>query len=185
MPVRPGALHVNASNSLSMIRFTRGISALCALMFGSVALSQGGPPPSLPAVVLQDQFDVHTTVNVPQSPAILLVAGRAGSEAMKRWLLVMREVAPSRDVRVLPIADLKGAPFFIKGRIKGSMPKDTTVRVLLDWDGKLARVVRADRGDLVAAVYGSDGKLRKWEVLSTKGEDAAVAQDLVRSAQAP
>ena len=160
-------------------------SALFAVAFSALLFPQGGPPQSLPAVVLQDQFDVHTNVNVPHSPAILLVAGRAGSAAMKRWMFVMREAAPTHDVRVLPIADLKGAPFFIKGRIKGSMPKDTTFRILLDWDGKLARIVRADRGDLVAAVYGSDGKLRKWEALSTQGEDASVAQALVRSAQAP
>ncbi len=177
--------HVIASNRLLMLRIARRFSAFFAVAFGTSAVAQGGPPPSLPTVVLQDQFDVQTDVSVPHSPAILLVAGRAGSAAMKRWMLVMREAAPAHEVRVIPIADLKGAPFFIKGRIKASMPKDTTVRILLDWDGRLARVVRGDRGDLVAAVYGGDGKLRKWEALSTKGEDAGVAQALVRSAQTP
>lgn len=162
------------------------VAVLALFVSGAAAAAQDAPPPHLlPPVVLQDQFDVSTTVNALRAPVIVLVAGRAGSEAMKRWMLVLRNSAPAAGVRVLPIADLKGAPFFIKGRIKASMPKDTSARILLDWDGKLARPVRANRGDLVVVVYSSDGKLKGWESVLTTREDSAHAQRWLKLATEP
>jgi hypothetical protein len=69
------------------------------------------------------------------------------------------------------------------------MPKDTSARVLLDWDGALGRPVRGADRPLVAAAYGRDGRLRRWEALplADQGADAAaaVAQGLVRAAALP
>lgn len=148
------------------------------------------PPAQLPAATLRDQFGTATTLASPPGvPVVVLASDRTGSDAAGRWQRVFRDASAGSVVRVLSVADLQGAPRLVRGLIRGQMPKDTTARVLLDWDGALGRPVRGADRPLVAAAYGRDGRLRRWEALPLgdpgAGAAAALAQAVVRAAALP
>jgi hypothetical protein len=146
----------------------------------------GTPPAQLPAATLRDQFGSATTLASPPGvPVVVLASNREGSEAAGRWERQIRAASAGGAVRVLSVADLRGAPRVVRGLIRSQMPKDTAARVLLDWDGALGRPVRGADRPLVAAAYGRDGRLRHWEALSLTTGSAAVAQTLVRAAEQP
>lgn len=151
----------------------------------------GEPTAAFPAVALRDQFGTAVTLASPPGvPVVVLASNREGSEAAGRWQRVFRDAAQTAGgVRVLSVADLRGAPRLVRGLIRGQMPKDTAARVLLDWDGALGRPVRGPDRPLVAAAYGRDGRLRRWEALPLgeppAGAAAATAQALVRAAAQP
>jgi hypothetical protein len=163
-------------------------AVLLAASVAAPALAQ--PPAQLPAAMLRDQFGAATALaNPPGAPVVVLASNREGSDAAARWERQFRAASAGSAVRVLSVADLQGAPRLLRGVIRGQMPKDTAARVLLDWDGALGRPLRGADRPLVAAAYGPDGRLRRWEALSLTGESAAeraaLAQALVRAAGAP
>ena len=49
---------------------------------------------------------------------------------------------PPTDVaswlRILRVADVRGVPFFLKGRVRGEFPQEPESWVLMDWKGKFA-----------------------------------------------
>jgi hypothetical protein len=148
------------------------------------------PPALLPATTLRDQFGSATTLaSPPNVPVVVLASDRKGSDAAGRWQRVFRDASAGGAVRVLSVADLWGAPRLVRGLIRGQMPRDTAARVLLDWDGALGRPVRGADRPLVAAAYGRDGRLRRWEALPLGDQSAstaeALAQALVRAAALP
>lgn len=174
-------------------RLTRSPFRMMVLLFlglGAPALATAGaikePPATLSPVTLKDQFDVQTRVEAqPGRPVIVLVADRQGKDAAARWEKRLREVALAVNVRVVSVADLKGAPRILRGVIRRAMPSDTATRVLLDWDGAIAPAVRGAESHLVAAAYGDDGRLQRWESLPLDRESAAVTQRLVSAVRAP
>jgi hypothetical protein len=147
----------------------------------SRAASRGAKvPEQLPSYRLLDQFNrLVTDSSISRRASIIIVAGRSGSAAAERWTQRIRAALTPSGPAVIPVADLAGAPRFLRGVIRGMFPKDSSVGVALDWDGIIGRPVRGDRIPLVAAVYGADGRLREWMSLSTKTEDLATLQRLV------
>jgi hypothetical protein len=148
------------------------------------------PPAQIPAATLRDQFGSATTLASPPGvPVVVLASDRKGSDAAGRWQRVFQDASTGGAVRVLSVADLQGAPRLVRRLIRGQMPKDTTARVLLDWDGALGRPVRGADRPLVAAAYGRDGRLRRWEALplgdQSAGAAEALAQALVHAAALP
>ncbi len=158
-----------------------GAAGLLAALGSATAAAQ--PPAQLPAATLRDQFGGGVTLaSPPGAPVVVLASNREGGEAAGRWERQFRTASAGSGVRVLSVADLRGAPRLVRRLIRGQMPKDTAARVLLDWDGALGRPVRGADRPLVAAAYGRDGRLRRWEALPLTGETAALAQTLVQAA---
>lgn len=181
MPALPPALA-----ALLAMTTTAGLPAGALGAQAAAASGAGAPPPRLPAVTLRDQFGSITALASPPGvPIIVIASNREGSDAAARWERQFRTASAGSAVRVLSVADLRGAPRLVRSLIRNQMPKDTATRVLLDWDGALGRPVRTDDRPLVAAAYGRDGRLRQWETLSLGAESAAVAQTLVRAAVQP
>jgi hypothetical protein len=161
-----------------------------AVMLGAPAGALAQPPAQLPAATLRDQFGGATAITSPPgTPVVVLASNRDGGEAAGRWERQVRAASAGSAVRVLSVADLRGAPRVLRGVIRGQMPKDTATRILLDWDGALGRPVRGAERPLVAAAYGRDGRLRRWEALPLAvppdGESAALARALVQAALGP
>jgi hypothetical protein len=99
------------------------------------------------------------------------------------WTEALRRPARTRGVRVVSVADLKGAPRLLRGVIRGGFPKDTVRSILMDFSGQLGRALRGKRSSLVAVVYGADGRLRRAVELPTGGTDATLAELLLTSAR--
>lgn len=164
-------------------------TALVALLAASPMQSQlprpaDAPPPRLPGFSLKDQFDrPHASTSLGGAPVIVVVTSRAGSKAIAGWMRQLHVAAQGSTVQVLPVGDMKGAPRFVRGFIRSTLPKDARQWLALDWDGQLAAPVRGERGELVAAAYDADGELRAWESLPLSGVDAHVASRLVQRAR--
>jgi hypothetical protein len=158
-----------------------------AVMLGAPRGVLAQPPAQLPVATLRDQFGGTTAITSPPgAPVVVLASNREGGEAAGRWERQVRAASAGSAVRVLSVADLRGAPRMLRGVIRGQMPKDTATRILLDWDGAVGRPVRGAERPLVAAAYGRDGRLRRWEALPLAvppaGESAALARALVQAA---
>jgi hypothetical protein len=164
--------------------------ALLATALAVPLQAQGGsrfePPAVLPAVTLRDQFDVLTVLPPqPGRPVVVLASARAGKDAAARWQRRLQDVGATAGVQVVSVADLAGVPRLLRGMIRRVLPSDTAARVLLDWEGALARRVRGERAPLVAAAYGADRGLKGWEALSLEREDAAVTRRLMAALREP
>jgi hypothetical protein len=130
---------------------------------------------------VRDQFDQPLTREaIAGRPVLFLVAGRAGADAARRWSATLREPARARGVRLVSVADLKGAPRLLRGIIRRDFPTDTAEAILMDFDGALGRPLRGERAALVAVSYGADGRLTRAVALPTQGApDAALAERLL------
>ena len=150
---------------------------LLALALAAAPLAAQAPA-TLPAFQVEDQFKrKHTEQEWSGSPVVVLVTSREGRTSLMRWYQAFLGSAPA-GIRVAMAADTKGAPFFVKGAIRGSVPKDTLLPILIDYSGKLARPLRGS--DTLAAVYyGADGRLLARRPLPTGTEPDAADATLV------
>jgi hypothetical protein len=143
-------------------------------------------PAAVPSFSVTDQFDrLFTEEAMVGTPVLFLVASRDGADAARRWSSALAEPARARGVRIVNVADLKGAPRLLKGVIRRGFPKDTTDRILMDFDGRLGRTLRGERLALVAVLYGADGRLQRAVELPTSGPDRAISNQLLGPARQP
>ena len=121
---------------------------------------------------LKDQHDrLQTDARYRGAPLLVLWADRRGADVMDAWAPLLADslagpVAGYR-LRLLEVAHGKGAPFFVKGKIKGKYRDEQRGPVLMDWSGEFAAAYgpSADRcnvwlfddaGRLVAGWTGAD-----------------------------
>lgn len=167
-------------------RLTRVAAIALVALAPARAHAQPAAPASLPAFRVRDQFDrTLDRQALAGAPVLVVVAGRAGADAAERWEALLRAPARARGVRVVSVADLKGAPRLLRGVIRGSFPKDTARAVLMDFDGQLGRPLRGERPPLVAVAYGADGRLRRTTELPLDAPDAALGEQLIAAALRP
>lgn len=143
-------------------------------------------PQTLPAFSVKDQFERPLVREALTGlPVLFIVSAREGADAARRWFASLREPARARGLRIVSVADLKGAPRLLKGVIRRSFPKDTAESILMDFDGRLGRVLRGDKAALVAVVYGADGRLQRAVELPLSGPDVAISAVLLGSTPKP
>lgn len=160
------------------------LQLLLALGLAAAPLAAQSPA-TLPSFQVEDQFKrKHTEQEWAGAPVVVLVTNREGRTSLMRWYDAFLKAAPA-GTRVAMAADTKGAPFFVKGAIRGSMPKDTLLPILIDYSGRLARALRGS-DTLAAVLYGADGRLITRRPLPTGPEpdpaDAALVADLLGAA---
>lgn len=129
---------------------------------------------------IKDQFDqVHTNEMYIGRVLVIVGGDRDGSLHSRHWMKAIRDTLgetynPAR-LEVVGVAHLKGVPFFIKGLVKGKMPKEPENWLLLDWKGrfnkayqfteKAANILIFDRNG--QKVYQTDAQEVEAEALST------------------
>lgn len=129
-----------------------------------LALEPAGGIPRInsrvPELVLQDQYGKQVRLSDFPGRVVLLVCGdRTGSEFTGMWAGPVIEKFGSADgapVRLLHAANLEAVPSFLQGvvRKRFSQPNpDGSPKkpVLLDWDGRIARLLGFEEG--LANVY--------------------------------
>lgn len=100
----------------------------------------GAAPLPLVEFRIKDQFDVLHTSGYFRNSVVVVVSGdRKGHEFMGPWQTALADsLAPELEtfrVKIIRHAHLKGAPFFVKGKIKSSFSRDPDQWVLMDWEG--------------------------------------------------
>ena len=92
---------------------------------------------------LKDQFDrEYTERSFPDKILIIIAADRDGSKFSDSWRQTIYESLLKRkigeQVQFIRVADLRGAPWFLYGFIKGKFPKEKDHWSLMDWKGIFA-----------------------------------------------
>lgn len=133
---------------------------------------------TVPLGTLSDQFERGFDIaQLRGRSVVVLVADKEGADGQRLWLSSLRASLPT-SATVIATADLVGAPRLLRGVIRKGFPKDTSARILMDWDGRVARRLRGERDHLVAVVFGPDGAPRDRVVLPTTSVTAEVRNRL-------
>lgn len=119
---------------------------------------------SLISFEMEDQFkQVHSDSAFRGAPVIVLVANKGGSKYSRQWSPALRDslVAWSwTDVKVLGVAHMAGVPFFLKGMVKGKLPKEPAKWMLLDWKGKFYKAYECTKDTCNVLLFDAESRLR-------------------------
>lgn len=136
---------------------------------------------------IEDQFkQVHTASELAGQAVALVWYDRSSRDAGAVWAdsltAVFARSLPTDRWQVRLAAHTKGAPFFVKGKIRGSFSKDPERWALLDWKGTLREAYDPPPDRVTVMVFTPDGRLAaKRSVLAF---DSRVAVELARTAVA-
>lgn len=92
---------------------------------------------------LKDQFGKeYTERSFPDKILVVIVADREGNKFSDSWQQVICEALLKRQTEVpvqcIRVADLRGAPWFLRSFITGKFPKEKNRWSLMDWKGIFA-----------------------------------------------
>ena len=108
---------------------------------------------------LRDQFDQPQKLAFPATNVtVLIVTDRKGSPQVAAWLAALESA--HRNVVVLGLADVGGAPGFVHGKIRRQFQEDYRQPVMLDWSGKISARIGYQPGIANVLVIGRDGIIR-------------------------
>ncbi len=133
----------------------------------------------LPTFDLADQFGMRYTETAWAGEAVILVGGdRAGRQESREWAIALRDWLADRPTMSVPVsvvrlADLRGVPGFLKGRVTKEIRKTIGSPLLLDWQGTLADHFGLQAGVANVLVLDTTGSL-VWRLESS----AASAEEL-------
>lgn len=137
---------------------------LLALLLPVSVIAAPLQPPTLIEYEIEDQFEQgHRDGELRDRVAVVIAAGRKGREFATPWGDAVRArlagpLAAGR-VAVLPVADLRGVPGFMKGRVRGRFPEEPERWILMDWDGRFAEAYELDEESVSLLLFGADGAL--------------------------
>ncbi len=114
---------------------------------------------------IKDQFDKLHTSGYYQNAVVVLVTGdRKGSDYIPQWAPALNDsvssLVNSYRVKFLPVAHLKGVPFFIKSTIKGKFPKEKEKWSLMDYKGLFKKSYDLPDDMCSVLVFDRQGVLR-------------------------
>ena len=123
-----------------------------------------------PGFELPDQFGTNHQINFPQpQPLVLIVADRKGSEQIEAWVAALKLRYGGR-LKLTGVADVGGAPGWVRGLIRKKFRTQYACPILLDWSGKLPAALKCQSD--VANVFLLDAAGR---VLATERGECAEA----------
>jgi len=163
------------------------------LLASCVLVSLGQAPPGraqeteLIEFKIKDQFDrLYTDRRFRGSPLVLVWGDRYGSEFSGLWGNALRDSLAtevrSYRLQIVEVAHLKGVPFFIKGKIKGSFPSDRDDWLLTDWGGAINAAYHCAPDSCNLLIFDAKGKLAQHQTVGaiTEPELAATLTSLRR-----
>ncbi len=113
---------------------------------------------------IKDQHDrTHTHAELAGRVAVLMWIDRKAGDWRDQWHAALKTAlqpqldAGQADVRI--VAHVKGAPFFIKGSIKGAFRDDVSDWVLMDWKGRFDEAYAPTADHVNVMLFAADGAL--------------------------
>ncbi|MCP4800864.1 MAG: hypothetical protein GY893_13045 [bacterium] len=107
---------------------------------------------------IQDQFkQVHVTSDYAGEVVIVIGSDKAGCDYDKLWAAELGEKL-GHTASILPVAHMKGVPFFLKGFIRGKFPKQPENWILMDWGGKFNKAYSFEPGLANILVFDGQGE---------------------------
>ena len=118
---------------------------------------------------IEDQFEVeHGSDDYAGKVTLLIGSDKDGAEFNRLWGAALDDSLDGEpgweETMSLPVANMKGVPFFLKGFIRGKFPQDPEIWVLLDWKGEFAEAYGFTPKASNILIFDADGALvyRAW-----------------------
>jgi hypothetical protein len=110
-----------------------------------------------PQFELADQFGTNHTFRFPRDRiTVVTVCGRKGSDDVEPWTTALGR--RYQDAILLQgVADVGGAPGFMRGLIRAMFRKEVKYPVLLDWTGAHCAAFQYDRPTVTLCVVDRTG----------------------------
>jgi hypothetical protein len=113
---------------------------------------------------LKDQFNhVRTEKDFQSKLTILVGSDHDGSKYNDAWGKSIHDSLAGKGaqnrVEFLPVADLRGVPFFLKGFVKGKFPKEPARWILMDWKGQFAQAYNFVPAECNIIVFDGNGQI--------------------------
>lgn len=113
---------------------------------------------------IQDQFHhVHRATDYAGRILVVIGSGKGGRDFNTHWGRAIRDSLSSEferdDVVFMPVADVRGVPFYLKGRVRRKFPRETKKWALVDWKGEFAEAYNWNPRACNVLVFGRDGAL--------------------------
>lgn len=108
-------------------------------------------------------------------PLLVLWGDRKGSEYMLAWSRALSDSTASSGPDRLDVAHGRGAPFFVKGKIKKRFRRDDDRAVLMDWDGCFQEAYACAPDSGTVLLFGADGVLRRRWTVGAVGDSTLAA----------
>lgn len=139
-------------------------SCLASMVVLATALAETAPRDRLIDFHMEDQFQQsHTGAEFAGQMVLMLWADRKGHQFVTPWVVAFREaMAPQvalGKVNVRGIGHVKGAPFFIKGRIRRRLSRDPNGWVLLDTEGAFRAAYQLPEDQVSLLLFDREHKL--------------------------
>lgn len=148
-----------------MRHFLFKIAPACLALLLFTSMPARAQDSTLIAFDMQDQFKQKHSDDAFRGHVVILIGSdRGGSDFNPRWGKAIADSLKGHprydDVRFLSVADVRGVPFFMKGFVRGKMPKQKDRWVLTDWDGEFAKAYnwQSDHSNII--IFDRQGKLR-------------------------
>lgn len=150
------------------------------LLSAALAGAEDASAPLLIEFEIEDQLKAkHSHLEFADQVSVFLWADRDGSkEHMDRWKAALEEELAQeieeQTLQLRGVAHVKGAPFFVKGKIRKRFGEDPERWTLLDWKGVFAENYDFGESHLVVLVFDREGALRhRQEVEDMEKVDVA------------
>ena len=133
----------------------RWLVTACLLLAGSSLVSAADS--TLIEFELKDQFKFeHHDEDFHGKVLLVMVGNKKGGKFARVWSEHLQDSIPAwgldDDVELLSVADMGGVPFFLKGMIRGKMPKEPNNWMLMDWGSKFHKAYDCEK-DVCNIIY--------------------------------
>jgi predicted transcriptional regulator len=113
---------------------------------------------------MKDQFNnEYTEQNFRGKIVVVIGSDKDGSKYNPIWGQAIEDSLKNENgyegVAYLPVADLRGVPFFLKGMVRGKFPKAPERWVLMDWKGKFPKAYEFEEKASNILIFDREGKL--------------------------
>ena len=113
---------------------------------------------------IKDQFDrIHRYTAYIDNILIVIGSDNEGSQFNQRWSSVIHNSLKNdpgyERIAFLPVANVRGVPFLLKGFVKSKFPKEEDKWVLMDWEGDFAESYNFEEKSTNILVFDPNGKL--------------------------
>jgi hypothetical protein len=125
------------------------------ILYSIEAVSQKAPSLKFE---IKDQFDnLHTEKEYFGSITVTIGSDRGGSKYNGIWIKAIIDSLGNKfdtsQIAFLPVADVSGIPFFLKGYVKGKFPTGRKEWILMDWDGYFSETYQFAEDSCNIAVF--------------------------------
>lgn len=143
-----------------MFRFT----ILFIVLFSSFIRAAAGQQSTLIDFVIEDQFNrIHHQSDDTGKIRVVIGSDKNGSPFNEVWGLAIHDSLKHEpaysEIKFLPLADLRGVPFFLKGYVKGRFSDEMDKWVLMDWDGLFSEAYGFESDAANILIFNGDGQL--------------------------